>query len=123
MLDRKKKQKLKKLHKDLCNQLGIFPTTISWERVWKLNGDESVGSYTHKNNHIKINPLLSFKRARWVMAHETYHHYQNTKGLLSGVRYKSRLKSFWRKRTSWSKWPWERAAIRFADLRTGKRVN
>jgi hypothetical protein len=113
------KKKMERLHSQLCKELGITPTKITMnDGGWGTTG----GWYDGRTQKIYVNPsrdesCFPWKKRswKWVMAHETYHHYQACKGWLTPKAYKGVAKAWYKERGSWSTYPWERAANLYAD--------
>jgi len=104
------KKILRMHHKQWCQDLGIKPAKIRF--LPRLN--EYLGAYMHTDNSIEIYIDLenSYKLYKWVLAHETYHHYQKSTNTLSIDKYKNKPKTLW---PVYSARPWERSANRFAN--------
>jgi len=114
------KRQVEAYHRKLCRQLGIEPATVIMCSDEEL--EYHMGAYNSKKRLLKAarhNWMKGLSGVwydwRWVVRHETYHHNQACKGWLTPTHYRGTVKRYWRRRGPWSKWPWERAANRFAD--------
>lgn len=106
------KQWLRKFHADLCGELGITPTTIVFD-----NTINAFGKYNSRTNIIQINLKMieDFGHIpEGTIAHETWHHYQFSKGWLTAKYWKGKRKKPIKRKTQWNHRPWERGAIRYA---------
>lgn len=106
-------------HDKLCEQLGIRPAVVE---VGGLPWD-TMARYHCTYGLIQIHPGKIQRGAgntkdctwRWLIAHETYHHYQREKGWLTATHYRGILKSEIAARLPYSRWPHEVAANRYAN--------
>jgi methionine salvage enolase-phosphatase E1 len=116
------KRQVEAYHKKLCRQLGIQPGNIlmiddDWQALEGMMGAYSHGLHTlfiRKDNFVEGTRNFKGRGWRWIVAHETYHHYQNSIGWLTRTHYRGTIKRYWKRRLPYSAWPWERAAEFYA---------
>lgn len=113
------KRQAKAYHRQLCRKLGIQAAAVWVVDEDTLDGD--MGAYSHDLNLIMVRredvvPSTQYKPRnwRWIIRHETHHHWMNQRGLLTATHYRGKLKSSFQDRP-YSRRPWEVAADRFAD--------
>lgn len=105
--------RIEKIHKELCRELGIHPARIRYD-----DDLDVLGTYRNAEQTIRINMKriteenLSLES---VLAHETYHHYQYVSGILTPTHWRGKHRGLIKYQLNYSKWPWEISANRYAN--------
>ncbi len=112
-------QKLVKLHKELCGELGIHPARLYFDEEI-----DSLGQYNPLEQAIRINIPKNRQgkySLEYTMAHETYHHYQCVRGWLTPATWKGKDKELLIYLFAWHQRPWEIGAVRYSNKQAKKR--